>query len=79
MANAFGAIGAVFYLGCYLIALTGPDLYKAVAQSWFHMMDLSSLWKSAPSNFLLGVVSFTIIAWVSGWILAFAYNFFNKK
>lgn len=79
MANAFGAVGAIFYIGCYLVAMIVPDLYKAVSASWLHMFDLSSIWKSAPSGFILGVVSFTIISWVSGWILAFAYNSFAKK
>ena len=79
MANSFGVAGAIFYLGCYLIALFLPDLYKSVAQSWFHMADLSSIWKSAPSNLFLGFVSFVTIAWFTGWILAFTYNSFNKK
>ncbi len=79
LANALGAVGAVYYIGCYLVATVAPDLYKTIAQSWFHMMDLSSIWKSAPGNLILGLISFTVVSWVSGWILAFAYNSFAKK
>ena len=78
LAKGFGVLGAVYFLACYFVALLMPNLYKAVAASWFHMLDLSSAWKNVPSGFLLGLISFTLASWVSGWLLAKAYNMFIK-
>lgn len=79
LTNALGALGAVYYIGCYLVAIIAPSLYKSVAQSWFHMIDLSNIWKTAPDGLVLGLVSFIVISWVSGWVLAFTYNSFLRK
>ena len=49
LSNAFAALGAGFYLFCYAVAAIVPGLYKAVAQSWFHMIDLSVAWRNGPS------------------------------
>jgi len=79
MANTLGALGASYYLVCYGVALVFPELYKAIASTWFHMLNLSSAWKTAPSGFVLGLVSFTVAAWVSGWLFAWLYNYFGSK
>ncbi len=78
MAKGFGVLGAAYFLACYVVALFTPGLYKVVASSWFHMLDLSSVWKSAPSGFVLGLVSFSVASYLSGWLLAWAYNKFVK-
>lgn len=78
MAKGFGVLGAVYFVACYFVALFTPGLYKAIAATWFHMLDLSSAWKNAPGGFVLGFVSFTLASWVSGWLLAKAYNSFTK-
>ena len=75
-ANALGLLGAVYFLACYFVAAVFPELYKAIASTWFHMIDLS--WKSGPSGFLLGLVSFTVTSWISGWLVAWVYNRFVK-
>lgn len=73
-ANAAGLLGAIYFIGCYVVALVSSDLYKSVAESWMHMINLSGLWKSAPGNFLLGLVSFTAVSWVTAWLFASLYN-----
>ena len=78
MAKGFGVLGAAYFLVCYVVALFTPGLYKVVAVSWFHMLDLSSAWKSAPTGFILGLVSFSLASYISGWLLARAYNKFVK-
>ena len=74
LANAFAVLGAVYYLVCFTVALFAPDLYKSIAQSWMHMIDLERVWRAAPGGFWLGIVSFTLSAWISGWLLAKIYN-----
>jgi len=78
MAKAFGVLGAAYFLVCYFVAALFPELYKAIASTWFHMIDLSGIWKTGPSGFLLGLISFSISAWISGWLIGWAYNRFVK-
>lgn len=78
-ANASGVLGAIFFAGCYVFAYIFPGLYKAILDSWMHMLNLDGLWRNAPTGFLLGLISFTIVAWVSGWAFAKVYNSFAKK
>lgn len=77
-ANASGALGAIYFVGCFVVASIFPELYKSVAESWMHMLNLSGLWKSAPEGFFLGLISFTIVSWVTGWLFAWLYNRFAK-
>lgn len=78
LANALGLLGAIYFVGCYLVASMAPALYKSVAESWMHMLNLGGLWRQGPSNFGIGFISFVIVSWVSGYLLAWAYNRFVK-
>lgn len=77
-ANAFGALAALFFVGCYILILVSPGLYKAIMESWLHALKLSGLWESAPKGFLLGLISFTIVSWSAGWLFAWVYNKLSK-
>lgn len=79
LANTLGFLGALYYLVCYLIVLIFPNFYRAIAQSWFHGMDLNLVWKGAPGGLITGVVSFTAVSWFSGWLFAVLYNRFLAK
>jgi hypothetical protein len=78
LANAFGLLGVIYFVGCYAVAWAMPALYKSVAESWMHMLDLSGLWRQGPSNFGIGLISFVIVSWVSGYLFAWLYNKFVK-
>jgi hypothetical protein len=78
VANAAGLLGAIYFVGCYLVAWIMPDLYKSVAESWMHMLNLDGLWKQGPSEFVTGFISFVIVSWVTGYIFAWLYNKFVK-
>ena len=79
LANGMGTFGGVYYLGCYLAASLFPGLYKTVAASWLHMLDLSTSWKSAPSGLVMGLVSFTLVSWLSGLAIAKFYKYFVRS
>lgn len=78
LANALGLLGAIYFVGCYFVAWAMPALYKSVAESWMHMLNLGGLWKQSPSNFGLGFISFVITSWISGYLFAWLYNKFAK-
>jgi hypothetical protein len=78
LANAAGTLGAIFFLGCYGLVLVAPEIYKGVAQSWMHGVDISTIWSPRTGNVILGFTSFTVTSWISGWVLARLYNNFVK-
>lgn len=79
LANASAVLVAVVYVVCALFVAILPDFSRAVAGSWFHGIDLNSIWTGAPrGNFVLGFVSSVLLAWVSGWAFAALYNRFVK-
>ncbi len=78
LANTSGVLGAIFFLACYALVITAPDTYKAIAQSWMHGIDLNLVWRPAAGNFILGIISFTAVSWITGWLFAYLYNKLSK-
>lgn len=80
LANASAVLVAIVYVVCALFVAVLPDFSRAVAGSWFHGIDLDSIWTGTPrGNFVLGFISSVILAWVSGWLFARVYNKFVGK
>ncbi|HEX6977199.1 MAG TPA: DUF5676 family membrane protein [Patescibacteria group bacterium] len=79
VANTFGIVAALYFIGCAILATFAPDIYKTVAQSWFHSVNLSAVWKPSQDGFLVGLVTFTGVSWVTGWLGALIYNSFTRK
>lgn len=79
VAKTSAVLGGIFFLGCYFLVLFLPELYKGIAQSWMHGVDISLIWKPRAGNFLTGFVSFTLVSWVSGWAFAALYNKMIKR
>lgn len=80
LANASAVLVAVVYVVCALFVAVLPDISRAVAGSWFHGIDLDSIWTGAPrGNFVLGFVSSVTLSWVAGWGFARVYNRFVGK
>lgn len=79
LANASAVLVAIVYVGCALFVAVLPDFSKAVAGSWFHGIDLNSIWTGTPrGNFILGFASSAILSWAAGWGFAALYNKFMK-
>ncbi len=78
-ANAMAITVGFIYVACALLVALFPELFKAVASSWFHGMDLAAIWTGAPrGNFVLGLVSAMGGSWLVGYIFAWTYNRFIK-
>ncbi len=80
-ANAAGLTTAVVYVVCRVLVGLFPDWFFSMAQSWFHGIELQKLgtWNLTLENFIFGVVTATITAWLIGWCFAHCYNMFLKK
>ncbi len=82
LANSLAVLGGGYYLLCLLAAVLVPDLYKLVAGSWMHGIDTAKIWRESPldpTNMVVGFVTFTISAWVTGYLLAYVYNYLSKS
>lgn len=78
-ANALAITMAALYLICALAVVVIPGLFKAVAVSWFHGIDLEAIWTGGSrGNFLLGLISAVIFSWLFGYLFAWVYNKLTK-
>lgn len=79
-ANALAITMAVVYVVCALAVAVSPNLFRAVATSWFHGVDLEAIWTGGPrGNFFLGLISAVIFSWLFGYFLAWVYNKVGKS
>ena len=76
-ANAYTIVGIGLYIGCRVLTLVVPDLLFAVGQSWFHTFNMdavSSVVSMDLNTFLLGGITFGVLAWLTGYAFASTYN-----
>ena len=80
-ANALAVTSAALYVFCRLAVSLFPGLAMSVAQSWFHGLEVSRVsgWSLTLSSFILGLVTLTASAWLTGYLFAKVYNYFLAK
>lgn len=74
VAGASAVLGAIFFMVCYGLVIFAPTIYRDIAQSWAHGVDLSLIWRPRAGNFLVGLISFSGVSYLSGWAFALLYN-----
>lgn len=80
-ANAAAVVTAIVYVVCRQAFVWLPELSMGIARSWFHGIDISQIAATTipTDNFLLGLVTAAVAAWLVGYLFATAYNWFAKK
>lgn len=84
MANSFAVVGFAGYILCVIATFIFPEFLMTLFNSWFHGVDISILrpadgnWVFGTGNLLLGLLTFPIISWLTGYFIAFLYNGYNK-
>ena len=80
-ANALAVTGGIFYIACRILVGVFPDLMYTVAQSWFHGIGMakSGSWNLSLESFFVGLISFMVFAWITGYLFACVYNYFSKR
>ncbi|MBI4067284.1 hypothetical protein HY407_02780 [Candidatus Gottesmanbacteria bacterium] len=81
-AKTVAVIAAGYYLICALAVYLVPDLYKSIAISWAHGMDVEKVWRGSPPDLftmIWGFITFTAAGWITGYLFAWVYNYFVKK
>ncbi len=78
--NALAVTAAIVFVVCRVLVGLFPDGFFAIAQSWFHGIELSKLdsWNLTMPSFILGLVSSTATAWVISYIFTRVYKLFVK-
>lgn len=79
-ANALAGVTAILYLVCAFLFALAPDLFRGIAQNWFHGYDLSTI-PVAPvtiGGVLVGLITVTVVTWIFGYLLAWGYNKLSK-
>lgn len=78
--NALAVTTAIVYVLCWVLIGLFPDTFFAVAQSWFHGIELSksSVLNLTMESFVLGLISSAVTAWVIGYIFAKVYKVLQK-
>lgn len=78
-ANATAITVGFIYVACALLVVAIPELFRTVAESWFHGWNMDVLWTGAPrGNFILGLISAMVGSWIAGYVFAWTYNKFVK-
>lgn len=80
-ANALAAVGGALYLICTLWTILSRDSFMELMGSWAHGIDLSLLPQKPldMGTVLIGLLTFVLSAWVTGYVFALAYNYFAQK
>ena len=80
-ANAAAVTVAIVYVVCRIGIALFPDLGMAIAQSWFHGIQLTKISQLDLSlgSFILGLVTSIISTWLIGYLFAKLYNYFLKS
>ena len=81
LANAAGATAAIIFIACRLLVGIVPDFMFSIAQSWFHKVQLTKFGSTdlTTGNFILGLVSSTITAWLIAYIFSTLYRRLMKS
>ena len=78
--NVLAVTTAIVFILCRVLVGLFPDASFAIAQSWFHGIEISKLgvWNLTMQSFVLGLVSATITAWIVGYIFTKTYKLLVK-
>lgn len=80
-AHAVAAVGGALYLICAVWTLGSRSSFMGVMNTWAHGVELSALPAKTPDFGILvvGLITFTLAAWLTGYAFAVVYNYFVEK
>ncbi len=79
--NALAVTTAIVFALCRLLVGLFPDISFAIAQSWFHGIEISKLgaWDLTTPAFILGIISLTVTAWIVGFIFITCFKLVTRS
>lgn len=82
LANALALTGGIYYAICYIFALIAPQLFLQITKSWFHMIEINKIARLTTfsiQEFIFGLLTFTVNAWILGFLFGWSIERFSKK
>lgn len=79
-AHALATIGGLSYIICAAWVMLARDTFMNFFTMWAHSVNLTALPASTPGigNVVIGFITFTGAAWITGYLFAVTYNYFDK-
>ena len=80
LAKSLAFVSLAGYLICVLGTILFPEFLMTLFNSWFHGINLTSLsptdgnWVFGTGNLLLGLITFPIFGWLTGYFIGHFYN-----
>ena len=80
-ANALASVAGALYIICAAWTMVSKGSFMGIMGSWVHSVDINALPQKNPDFglLLLGFITFTLAAWVTGYVFAKSYNYFARK
>ena len=81
-ANAATVVIAVFYIACALLSYIASDVVFGLANSWIHTLNLEAMRMQVQLSFgtlVYGLVSISILTWITAYAFVALYNRFAEK
>lgn len=79
-ANALAILGGASYIICAFWTMVSRANFMGIFSQWFHGIDVTALpYKQLEiSGVIVGLITFTIASWLTGYFFAKIYNYFVK-
>lgn len=80
-ANALASVGAILYVICAGWVLLSRSSFMGMMNTWAHGVNMGALPFKTPDvgTILIGLLTFTVVAWLTGYAFALLYNYFLGK
>ena len=83
LANSLAVVAFLGFSICIVWAVVDQNTFIAFWNSWFHGFDINILIPEGGlqinvGQVIFGIVSFTLSAWLGGYLVAWLYNHFSK-
>ena len=79
VANVLAVTTAIVWVICAGLVIALPDLTLTMSQWMLHGLDLTVLggWQLTVANFVLGGLTWTASAWITGWLFGWVWERLN--
>lgn len=81
-ANATTIVMSVFYIVCWLLSTLAPNLIFGISKAWLHSINIESLKTTTSMSYgtvLWGLISISVLTWVTTYATIWLYNKLVKK
>ena len=79
LANAAMVSAAIFWVVCSLLVVLVPSMMMTMTGHMLHLDMQAHSWLLTGYGFVIGLIIWTALAWVIGWMIGTFYNRFEDK